>query len=127
MQLDRAMNIMEKYHTISKGVIEKYELYNNSLKNHRIIKSVLNIKKSNDNILNDLNKIINADDLKNKCISLIDIYHEDRRIYANNHLNNTQENERGRISNENSSNKNNKHKKFISDNKSKSRLNFNKK
>ena len=127
MQLDRAMKIMEKYYSISKDIIEKFELYNKSLKNHRIIFSVLNIKESNENIMNDLNKIIYSEDLKNKCISLIDIYHEDRMIYRNSQLNITQENERGRNNNENSSNRNNKQKKFINDNKSKIRLNFNKK
>ena len=89
VQIDRAMNIMEKYYSISKDIIEKFELYNKSLKNHRIIFSVLNIKESNENIMNDLNKIIYSEDLKNKCISLIDIYHEDRMIYTNNLLNNT--------------------------------------
>lgn len=126
VQLDRAMKIMEKYHSISKGVIEKYELYNNSLKNHRIIKSVLNIKKSNENILNDLNKIINADDLKNKCISLIDIYHEDRRIYTNSKLNITQENERGGNNNESASNRNKYQKKFMNYNKSDNKFNIKK-
>ena len=127
VQLDRAMKIMEKYYSISKDIIEKFELYNKSLKNHRIIFSVLNIKESNENIMNDLNKIIYSEDLKNKCISLIDIYHEDRMIYTNSQLNISQENERGRNNNENSSNRNNKQKKFINDNKSKIRLNFNKK
>ena len=46
--------------------------------------------------MNDLNKIIYSEDLKNKCISLIDIYHEDRMIYTNSQLNSTKEKERGR-------------------------------
>ena len=126
VQLDRAMKIMEKYHSISKGVIEKFELYNKSLKNHRIIFSVLNIKKSNENIMNDLNKIINSEDLKNKCISLIDIYHEDRMIYTNSQLNSTKEKERGRNSNENSANRNKYQKKIMNYNKSENKFNFKK-
>jgi len=126
VQLDRAMNIMEKYYSISKDVIEKFELYNKSLKNHRIIYSVINIKESNDNILNDLNKIINSEDLKNKCITLIDIYHEDRKIYMGNQLNNSLGNESGRNSNENSANRNRYQKKLMNYNKSENKFNFKK-
>ena len=39
-RLDVALRIFKRYHYIAKDIIGKYELFNNDLKNHRIIKSL---------------------------------------------------------------------------------------
>ena len=39
-RLDGALRIFKRYHYIAKDIIGKYELFNNDLKNHRIIKSL---------------------------------------------------------------------------------------
>ena len=56
--LDCAMEIISKYYEIAKDIIEKYELYNTNLKNHRILKSIENLNKSNQNISIIINEII---------------------------------------------------------------------
>lgn len=84
VQVERAMQVIEKYYSISKNVIEKFvELKNQSLKNNKIIESVRNIKASNEIIMKQLNDIIGDKSLKNKFISLIDIYIKDRNNYTN--------------------------------------------
>ena len=52
------MEIISKYYEIAKDIIEKYELYNTNLKNHRILKSIENLNKSNQNISIIINEII---------------------------------------------------------------------
>ena len=84
VQIERAMQVIEKYYSISKNVIEKFvELKNQSLENNKIIETLKNIKVSNEIILNKLNNIIADKDLKNNFNSLIDIYIKDRSNYTN--------------------------------------------
>ena len=76
------MEIISKYYEIAKDIIEKYELYNTNLKNHRILKSIENLNKSNQNISITINEIINKDtNIKDKFNKLIDIFCADRSIY----------------------------------------------
>ena len=79
--LDNAMKIYEKYYEIAKDILEKYELYNKDLQNYRILRSILNLKKSNKKIIDDLDKIISGKELKDKVITLIDTYEDDRHNY----------------------------------------------
>ena len=79
--LDNAMKIYEKYYEIAKDILEKYELYNKDLQNYRILRSILNLKKSNKTIIDNLDKIINGKELKDKVITLIDTYEGDRHNY----------------------------------------------
>ena len=79
--LDGAMKIFEKYYEIGQDIIEKYELFNNDLKNHRVIQSLKNLNDSNEKVMKTLNDIINNTNLKNKINTLINIYEDDRKIY----------------------------------------------
>ena len=79
--LDGAIKIFEKYYEIGQDIIEKYELYNNNLKNHRIIQSHNNLDISNKKVMKDLDEIINGKDLKNKINNLVKIYEGDRKNY----------------------------------------------
>ena len=42
--LEGSINIIKKYSVITENIIYKYEKYNKDLKNHRILKSVINLK-----------------------------------------------------------------------------------
>jgi len=108
VQIERAFNMFEKYYSISKDVIEKYELYNKSLKNHRILYSLKNIEQSNKEIIKDLEKINSCNNLKEIFEQLINRYLDDRNIYTNNQINNTEEDEKESNINGKSPNKNKK-------------------
>ena len=81
--LDGAMKMFDNYYKIAIDIVEKYELYNKELKNYRILKSFLNLKKSNIKIIKDLDEIINGKENKDKAYKLMDIYKTDRDIYNN--------------------------------------------
>ena len=81
--LDGAMKMYENYYKIANDIVEKYELYNKELKNYRILRSFLNLKKSNQKIIKDLEEIINGKENKDKAYKLMDIYKTDRDIYNN--------------------------------------------
>ena len=82
-RLDGAVNLFSKYYEIANDIISKYELYNQNLKNYRIIKSIKNLDDSNPKIMKDLDKIINEYDIQKRIFYLIDIYHFDRNSYSN--------------------------------------------
>ena len=79
--LDGAMKIFNQYYEIAEDIIGKYELYNSKLKNHRILKSIDNLNKSNKNINEVLNEILHEKDIKIKINNLINIYNGDRLNY----------------------------------------------
>ena len=79
--LDGAIKLFEKYNEIANDIINKYELYNKEFKNYRIIKSVKNLIKSNETVLNDLEVINKEKDIRNKINILIDIFNGDRKNY----------------------------------------------
>jgi hypothetical protein len=79
--LDGTMKILEQYCEIEQDIIEKYELYNEKLKNYRVLKSLNNLNVSNKKIMDDLIKIINEKDLQKQINILIDIYEGDRKNY----------------------------------------------
>ena len=79
--LDGAKRIYERYYNISLDILKKYETFNKSLKNYRILRTIRNLKFSNKQIIGDLEKIINNDDLKSKCSTIIETYQNKVKLY----------------------------------------------
>ena len=84
-RLDGALKIYENYYKIAKDITEKYEFYNKELKNYRILRSFLNLKKTNKIVIKDLNEIFKNKEEKliDRIDKLINIYQRDREIYNN--------------------------------------------
>ena len=80
-RLDGAKRIYERYYSISLDILKKYETFNKSLKNYRILRTIRNLKFSNKQIIGDLEKIINNDDLKSKCSTIIETYQNKVKLY----------------------------------------------
>ena len=72
--LDGSLNIFTQYYKITKDIISKYELFNQDLKNYRILKTLRNLEFSNKQILGDLNGIIKERNMKTKANLIIDIH-----------------------------------------------------
>ena len=72
--LDGSLNIFTQYYKITKDIISKYELFNQNLKNYRILKTLRNLEFSNSQILDDLNSIIKEKNMKTKANLIIDIH-----------------------------------------------------
>jgi hypothetical protein len=79
------LKIYENYYKIAKDITEKYEFYNKELKNYRILRSFLNLKKTNKIVIKDLNEIFTNKEEKliDRIDKLINIYQRDREIYNN--------------------------------------------
>ena len=75
-QLDGALRIFKRYDYIAKDIIGKFELFNNQLKNYRILKSLHNLDKTNIKMNDDLNKIIKETNTINKINLIIKVYEE---------------------------------------------------
>ena len=88
MNLDGAFKIYENYYKIANDIIEKYEKFNEDLKNYSIFRSILNLKISNKQIIEDLEIIINQNNMKERIFKLIDIFEKDRKFYSNIKINN---------------------------------------
>ena len=80
-RLDGAKRIYERYYSISLDILKKYETFNKSLKNYRILRTIRNLKFSNKQIIGDLEKIINNDDLKSKCSTILETYQNKVKLY----------------------------------------------
>ena len=81
--LDGALGMYDNYYKIAKDINEKYKLYNKDLKNYRILRNLLNLNKSNKDILKYLEeKIFQEKDINNKINILINKYKEDREKYS---------------------------------------------
>jgi hypothetical protein len=86
--LDGALGMYNNYYQIANDINEKYELYNTDVKNYRILRNLLNLNKSNKEILKFLeDEIIKEKDLNKKIEKLINIYKEDRKKYNNSRAN----------------------------------------
>ena len=75
--LNREMNLYNDYYKCANHIIEKYETFNKgeeAFKNFTIFKSLYNLKDSNKDILEDLQKIINERDKVNQAKNLFDNY-----------------------------------------------------
>ena len=73
-RLDGAMRVFKRYHYIAKDIIGKFELFNQDLKNHRILKSLWNLQYSNKRMNDELKKIIEEEDINRKIDQVIYIY-----------------------------------------------------
>ena len=79
--LDGTKRIYERYYNISLDILKKYETFNKKLKNYRILRTIRNLKLSNKQIIGDLEKIINIDDLKSQCSTIIEAYQNKVKRY----------------------------------------------
>ena len=73
-RLDGALRVFKRYHYIAKDIIGKFELFNQDLKNHRILKSLWNLQYSNKRMNEELKKIIEEEDINRKSDQVIYIY-----------------------------------------------------
>ena len=73
-RLDGALRVFKRYHYIAKDIIGKFELFNQDLKNHRILKSLWNLQYSNKRMNEELKKIIEEEDINRKIDQVIYIY-----------------------------------------------------
>lgn len=90
-RLDGTLRIFKRYYYIAKDMISKYELFNNELKNNRILRSLWNLQISNNKMNDELKKIINEENLEEKVKKAISIY-ENREANYNKNLNETFDN-----------------------------------
>ena len=86
--LEGSINIIKKYCVIAENIIYKYEKYNKDLKNHRILKSVINLKDSNEKVIEDIKSIINEKNIREQTKNIMDIFILDREDYINGSHNN---------------------------------------
>jgi len=86
--LEGSINIIKKYCVIAENIIYKYETYNKDLKNHRILKSVLNLKDSNEKVIENIKSIINEDNIREQTKNIMNIFILDREDYINGSQNN---------------------------------------
>ena len=59
--LDEGVKIIETYYNIEKDITEKYELFNTTLKNYQVIKTINLLSNSNKEVMEDLKNIMNLD------------------------------------------------------------------
>jgi len=86
--LEGSINIIKKYCVIAENIIYKYEKYNKDLKNHRILKSVINLKDSNEKVIENIKSIINEKNIREQTKNIMDIFILDREDYINGSHNN---------------------------------------
>ena len=79
--LDGTKRIYKRYYNISLDIIKKFETFNKSTKNYRILRTVRNLKFSNKQVLDNLDKIINEKELQNKCSIIIETYLSKENLY----------------------------------------------
>lgn len=79
--LDGTLRIYNRYYNIANDIIKKYETFNKKLKNYRILRTVRNLKFSNNQIKDDLNKFIKEKDLSKKCLMIIETYLQKEHLY----------------------------------------------
>jgi hypothetical protein len=77
------MKIFENYCSIVKDIIEKYKLNNMEFKNYGILKTFFNLKKSNKEIMYELDKIIKEDSYKDKIDILLNMFSKKWDNYKN--------------------------------------------
>ena len=84
--LNGALRVFNRYFYIANDIIGKYELFNKDLKNYRILKSLRNLKFSNERMNKDLKKIIDEEDDLKKINSIIKIHLDKTENYKKNNL-----------------------------------------
>jgi hypothetical protein len=78
--LEGTKRIYKRYYDISNDIIQKFEIFNKNVKNFNILRTVRNLKFSNQQILEDLKKI-NEKDIRGKCATILDIYLSKEELY----------------------------------------------
>ena len=84
-RLDGALRIFKRYHYIAKDIVGKFELFNQDLKNHRILRSLWNLQNSNKIMNDELTKIIQEEDAIKKVNQAIAFYEkkEENKVNKN--------------------------------------------
>ena len=72
--LEGTARIYERYYDIASDIIKKYETFNQNAKNYRLLRTIRNLKFSNEKIMSDLKRIINEKDLQSKSKNIIETY-----------------------------------------------------
>jgi hypothetical protein len=80
--IEGAYQLFQNYGQIAQDIANKYN-YNKNYKNYKILKSIQNLKRSNQKIKKDLDDIINNKSVSERFNKLIKIFLEDRRKYGN--------------------------------------------
>ena len=79
--LDDTARIYERYYAIANDIITKFETFNKNAKNYRLLRTIRNLKFSNDKMMFDLKKIIDEKDLHNKSKIIIEAYKNNVDLY----------------------------------------------
>ena len=87
--LNGTMKIFNNYYEIANDIVGKYELYNKDLKDYNILKSLRNLKFSNNQIMEELDAIINEDDIYKKVSLMIKLYGDKYQRYVSDKMNDT--------------------------------------
>ena len=82
-RLDGAMRIFKRYHYIAKDIVGKFELFNQDLKNHRILRSLWNLQTSNKKMNDELTQIIQEEDILQKIKLTTNIYEKNKENREN--------------------------------------------
>ena len=77
IKFNKVISNLETYYNITNNIINNY---NENKKNYQILTSINNINDYNEIIINDIDKIIKEEKLKNKVNNIVDIY-EKMNIY----------------------------------------------
>ena len=71
IKFNKVISNLETYYNITNNIINNY---NENKKNYQILTSINNINDYNEIIINDIDKIIKEEKLKNKVNNIVDIY-----------------------------------------------------
>ena len=89
------LRLFQNYYDIAKDIIYKYEHFNKNkdkekeLLNFTILKSLRNLKLSNQRIKEDIDSLINQNNRTNKAITIIYIYEYQKYLYRGDENNNS--------------------------------------
>ena len=76
------MSTMDKYFEINEDIIK---CYGNKKRNYSLLQNINDMDRFNDNVMRDLNKIINENNICHKIENIIDIYNKmNQKDYKNN-------------------------------------------
>jgi hypothetical protein len=92
-KLNGSINIYKGYCIIAKDIIDKYKHFNKDFKNFEILKTLRNLKFTNDLMIKDLDELIESKDSKTQSDKLIDIYMKRKNRYYGDNASNQKLNE----------------------------------
>lgn len=82
-----SIKIFQSYYDIAKNIIDKYEKFNKGpkdYKNYTMLKTLRDLKKSNEKVMKDLNEIIYEKEMINKSEKILNIYQNKNSKYKGN-------------------------------------------